>query len=156
MLLVRYLSATLAESLISLSGIPSGLVALFAFNDLTILFMSSLEAGGKSKLKQPSKIFSFTVTILGWLFLRFNGFFNVSLSWLRVTDWGGLISRSDLCDIYIVVFKNVLFGPFLRTPFSAGVIPSLAMIPLLVKKGLIVFQNNLLTFLLLLFENTLF
>ena len=33
---------------------------------------------------------------------------------------------------------------------------SLAMIPLLVKKALIVFQNDLLPFLLLLSENTLF
>ena len=41
----------------SLSGIPSGLVALFALSDLTILFMPSLEAGCKSKLKEKLKRF---------------------------------------------------------------------------------------------------
>ena len=149
MLLIRYLSATLAESLVSLSGIPSGLVALFAFSDLTILFISSLEAGGKSKLKQPRKGFSFTVTILGWLFLRFNCFFycsSILTLGIKVTYWGGLISRRDLCNIYIVVIKNILFGSFLRTPFSAGVMLPLVMIPLLVRKGLIVFQNDFLPF----------
>ena len=47
MTLVRYLSITLTEGLISLSGILSGNVALSALNNLTILFISSLEAGGK-------------------------------------------------------------------------------------------------------------
>ena len=51
MILVRYLSTLLAESLLSLSGIPSGSYALFALSDLTILFISFLEAGGKSKLR---------------------------------------------------------------------------------------------------------
>ena len=44
MIPVRYLSAKLAESLKSSSGTPTGPVAL---SDLTILFISSLEAGGK-------------------------------------------------------------------------------------------------------------
>ena len=57
MILLRYLSTILAESFISLSGIPSGLVALFALSDLTILFMPSLEAGCKSKLKEKLKRF---------------------------------------------------------------------------------------------------
>ena len=62
MILVRYLSTTLAGSLISLSGIPSGPVALFALSDLAILFASSLEAGGKSKLKESGIM----MTTLGW------------------------------------------------------------------------------------------
>ena len=44
MIPVRYLSAKLAESLKSSSGTPTGPVAL---SDLIILFISSLEAGGK-------------------------------------------------------------------------------------------------------------
>ena len=65
MILVRYLSITLAESFISLSGILSDTVALFTFSDLTILFISYLEAGGKSKLRKPGKMFSFMVVTLG-------------------------------------------------------------------------------------------
>ena len=56
MILGRYLPTILAERLISLSGIPSGPVTLFAFSDLTILFISPLEAGGKSKLRQSGKL----------------------------------------------------------------------------------------------------
>ena len=41
------------------SGIPSGSVALFALNDLTILLMSFLEAGGKVKTQGGwPKVFS--------------------------------------------------------------------------------------------------
>ena len=47
----------MAESLISLSGIPSGPVALFALSDLTILSIPSLEAGGKQKSKSLVKHF---------------------------------------------------------------------------------------------------
>ena len=65
MILVRYLSTKLAESLISLSGIPSGPVALFILRDLTILFISSLEAGGKSEPREPGKTFSFMAVTLG-------------------------------------------------------------------------------------------
>ena len=68
MILVRYLSATLAENLISLSGIPSGLVALFGLTNLTILFISwryILEAGGESRLKEFGKTRFFMVTTLG-------------------------------------------------------------------------------------------
>ena len=64
MILVRYLSTTLAESLISLSGIPSGPVALFTLSDLTVLLISSLEAGGKWKLKESGKTFSLMVATL--------------------------------------------------------------------------------------------
>ena len=42
--------------------------------------------------------------------------------------------------------SDVSFGSFLRTPFSSIVMVSLPMIPLLVKTGLIVFQNDLLPF----------
>ena len=79
MILVRYLSTTLAESLISLNGIPSGPVALFAFSDLTILFISSLEAGGKSKLKEFGKTFFYGCNT-GMVFVRFNDFFTVAQS----------------------------------------------------------------------------
>ena len=51
---------------ISLSSIPSGTVALFAPSDLTILYMSSLEARGKSNLKESDKTFSFMAATLGW------------------------------------------------------------------------------------------
>ena len=44
MILIRYLLTTLTEILISLSGFPSGPVALFTLSDLTILFISSLKA----------------------------------------------------------------------------------------------------------------
>ena len=63
---VRYLSTTLAESFISFRGIASGSLALFTLSDLTILFSSSLEAGGKSKFKGFGKTFSFMVTTLEW------------------------------------------------------------------------------------------
>ena len=66
MILVRYLSTTLAESLIiNLSGIPSVPVALLALSNLNILFISSLQAGVKSKRKEHGKTFSFIVTTLG-------------------------------------------------------------------------------------------
>ena len=66
MILLRYLSTTAAESLINLSGIPSGPATLFALRGLGILFISSLQAGGKSKLKEHGKTFSFMFTTLGW------------------------------------------------------------------------------------------
>ena len=66
MILLRCLSTTLTESLISLGGIPSGPVALFPLSNLTFLFLSSLDAGGKSKLKEPGKTFSFMIKTLGW------------------------------------------------------------------------------------------
>ena len=66
MILVRYLSTTFAESLINLSGTLSGPVALFALRHLSILFISSLQAGGKSKLKEYGKTFSYMITTLGW------------------------------------------------------------------------------------------
>ena len=66
MILVRYLSTTLAENLICLSGIPSDSIALFTLSDLPILFISLLEVGGKSKLKESGKtLFSFMVATLG-------------------------------------------------------------------------------------------
>ena len=65
MILVRYLSTTLGESSISLSVTPSGYSALFPLSDLIILFISSLGAGGKSKLRESGKIFSFMVATLG-------------------------------------------------------------------------------------------
>ena len=71
MILVRYLSTT--ESLISLSGIiPLGPVALFTLSDLTILFISSLDARGNSK--------SLAKRFLLWLqhwddFCKFKDFF---------------------------------------------------------------------------------
>ena len=37
---------------ITSGGIPSGNVALLALSDATILFISFLESGGKSKLKE--------------------------------------------------------------------------------------------------------
>ena len=75
------MSTTLAESLISLSGIPSGPVALFALSYLTILFISTLEAGGKSKLKESGKT-NFLLWLQHWdcFFARFNNFFTVALS----------------------------------------------------------------------------
>ena len=64
MILVRYLSTTLVESLIiNLSGIPSVPVALLALSNLNILFISSLQAGGKSKLKEHGKTFSMVTTL---------------------------------------------------------------------------------------------
>ena len=80
MVLVRYLSRTLAESLISLSGIPSGPVALFALSELSILLISSLQAGGKSKLKEHGKTFYFMVTTCGWFLLDSMIFLTVALS----------------------------------------------------------------------------
>ena len=52
------------ETLISLNGIPTGPAALFALHS-TILFISSWEAGGKSKLKEFGKTLPFMVTTLG-------------------------------------------------------------------------------------------
>ena len=66
MILGRYLLATLAESFMTLRGIPSSPASLFALSDLTIFVISSLEAGGKSKLKKFSKKFSFMVTTPRW------------------------------------------------------------------------------------------
>ena len=66
MTLVRYLLTIVTEGSISLKGTLSGPVALFALNDLTILFICSLEAGVKSKLKEYGKIFSFMIKALGW------------------------------------------------------------------------------------------
>ena len=65
MKLVRYLSTTLAESLISLIVTPSGPVTLLALSDLIILFIFSLEAGSKSKLRESGKTFSVMVATLG-------------------------------------------------------------------------------------------
>ena len=71
MILVRYLSAILVESL---SGVPSGLVALFELRDLTIWFISFLEAGGKSKLRES-----------GMIFVRINdGFYSSSILTLGI------------------------------------------------------------------------
>ena len=66
MILVRYLSTTFAKSLINLSGIPSGPAALFALSHLSIFYISFLQAGGKSKLKEHVNIFPFIFTTLGW------------------------------------------------------------------------------------------
>ena len=66
MILVRYLSTALTESLIRLSGIPSGPFALFTLDNLTILFIAFLEAQGNSKLKESGKTLSFMVRTLGW------------------------------------------------------------------------------------------
>ena len=66
MILVKYLSTTFAESLKNLSGIPSGPVALFALSDVSLSLSSFLQAGGKPKLKEYSKKFSFMFTTLGW------------------------------------------------------------------------------------------
>ena len=65
MILVKCFSATLAESLKGLSGIPSGSVAFSALSDLRILIISSLKAGGKSKLNKSGKMISFMVIALG-------------------------------------------------------------------------------------------
>ena len=54
MILVRYLSTTLVENFISLNGIPSGI-------PLYSTIISSIEAGGMSKLKDFGKPFSFMV-----------------------------------------------------------------------------------------------
>ena len=80
MILVRYFSTTLAENLISLSGIPSDSIALLTLSDLPILFISSLEAGGKSKLKVSGKTFFFYGCNTGKIFVRFTYFFTVALS----------------------------------------------------------------------------
>ena len=56
----------IGRKFISLTGIPSGPVALLPLSDLTILFISSLEAGGKSKARESGKTFSFMVATLGW------------------------------------------------------------------------------------------
>ena len=55
----------IGRKFISLTGIPSGPVALFPLSDLTILFISSLEAGGKSKARESGQTFSFMVATLG-------------------------------------------------------------------------------------------
>ena len=57
MILARHLSTPLAESLINLSGISSGPAALFALSVLNILFISSLQVRGMSKLKEHGKNF---------------------------------------------------------------------------------------------------
>ena len=64
MILVRHLSTILGESSISLSVTPSNPVALFALSNLIILFISSLGAAGKSKLRNSGKRFSFMVATL--------------------------------------------------------------------------------------------
>ena len=66
MILVRYLSTALTESLVRLSGVPSGPFALFTLDNLTILFIAFLEAQGNSKLKEFGKTLSFMVRTLGW------------------------------------------------------------------------------------------
>ena len=63
-----------------LRGIPSVLIALFALDDLTILFTSSLETGGKSNLKGFGKKFSAMAAVLGWLLKVALIFFAVALS----------------------------------------------------------------------------
>ena len=70
MILVRHCSTTLTESLINLSGILSGPVALFALSDLNSLFISSLKAGGKSKLKEHGETFFL-------LLQHLDGFYNI-------------------------------------------------------------------------------
>ena len=77
---------------------------------------------------------------------------------IRIADWGGSLSRSGLYNIYIVVNKNFFgfFGWFLRTSFSSRVMLSLAVIPLLVKKGLIAFKNDLLPYLVVTFQKYAF
>ena len=86
-------------------------------------------------------------------------FFNVALSW----HWelGLLVEKGSFPEmISTIVVKNFsflfvflvflfcfFFRSFLRTPFSSGVMLLLVMIPLLVKKGLIAFQMDLLSFL---------
>ena len=65
MKLVRYLSTTLAESSISLIVTPSGPVTLLALSNLIILFIFSLEAGSKAKLRKSGKTFSVMVATLG-------------------------------------------------------------------------------------------
>ena len=122
----------MAESLISLSGIPSGPVALFALSDLTILSIPSLEAGGKQKSKSLVKHFLFS---LAW-FLKIQWFFycsSILTLRIRIANWGGSLSRNGLYSTYIVVIKTFsgFSEMFLRIPFSSRVILSLIMIPLL-------------------------
>ena len=74
MTLVRYLLTTLAESFIILNGIPSGPIVLFTLSDLTISFISSLEGGSKSKLKDFGKKFYFYGYNTGMVFINFNVF----------------------------------------------------------------------------------
>ena len=57
MILVRYFATLLAESFKSFGGIQSTPAALFALSYLSISFISSLDAGGKSKLKEFGKTF---------------------------------------------------------------------------------------------------
>ena len=60
MIVVRYLSTTLAENFIILIAISSGIATLIALGNLTILnilFISSLKARGESKLTELGKMF---------------------------------------------------------------------------------------------------
>ena len=56
----------MAENFTSLNGIPPAPISFFALSDLTILFISSIEAGGMSKLKDFGKTFSFMVKTMRW------------------------------------------------------------------------------------------
>lgn len=67
MILARYFSTKFAESFIGLTGIPSSPIILLALSGLTFSFISSLEAGTKSKLKEYDKRFYFMIIRLGWL-----------------------------------------------------------------------------------------
>ena len=117
MILLRYLSTTLAESLINLSGIPSDPLALFALSDLSILFISSLQAGGKSKPKEHCRTF-FYVYNTWMVFVRFNDFFNCSSNLTLGINAIFIISTIFyLYNICIEVIKNCayFFPVFLKS-----------------------------------------
>ena len=76
MTLVRHLPTTSAKSFISLWGIPSGPVVLFALSGLIIVFISSLKAEGKSKHKEFDK-----TVFCGYNTRMVFVSFNVVLSW---------------------------------------------------------------------------
>ena len=99
------------------------------------------------KLKESGKTFLFMNTTPGWFFWRFNNFFNCSsilTLGIRIADWGGLLSRSGLHNIYKLVIKN--FSHFFRVDFmDSAFFKSNAIISYdssLVKKDSIAFQNG--------------
>ena len=155
MTLVRYLSTTLEESLINWSSISSGPVALFALSDLNILYLPyKLEISQNPR----SMVKHFPLWLQHMDGFYKSDFFNCSsilTLGITIATWGWLLSRSGLYNIYIEVVQN--FSSFFRVIFKDSVffksdaIIRYDMIPLLVKKFLIVFQNDLLPSLLLLY-----
>ena len=100
---------------------------MFALSGLSILFISSLQAGGKSKPKEHCKTF-FYVYNTWMVFVRFNDFFNCSSNLTLGINTIFIISTIFYLYNICIEVTLVSFGS------SSRMMLSLAMILLLVKK----------------------